>query len=112
LFTRRSSSKQKTSERRVSFGSGRCAWVGVAQRVVQRVGVPVQGLLIEGAGDDCVGADEPGEAGVVITGVVEVEAGFKILLLTGVEIAEVRASLGIMTPVVLSTCMINDCLFK
>ena len=44
--------------------------------VIPDVAVPIQRLRIPGFGDDGVGTDEPPEAGVIVPGVVVVEAVF------------------------------------
>jgi hypothetical protein len=58
--------------------------VGEFQWVILYVGVAVQGLRGVGGGHNGVGLYEAGEFGVVVAGVVEVEAGLVVELLAGV----------------------------
>jgi hypothetical protein len=59
----------------------------VPQRIAEDVGVAVPRLEVADAGVDGVGGDEAGEGGVVVAGVVVVEAGGAVEALAGVETA-------------------------
>jgi hypothetical protein len=51
--------------------------------VVFDIGVAVQTLGVAGLWDDAVGRQEAAQDGIIVAGVVEVQAGFGVLLLAG-----------------------------
>ena len=50
------------------------AWVNIPQRIIAGIAVPVQALGIARVGDDGVGLDEAPDGGVIVSGVVKVQA--------------------------------------
>ncbi len=58
------------------------ARVHIPHRIVQRIRIPVQALRVAGVGDDGVGLDEAPEGGVVVAGVVKVQASIQAVLRT------------------------------
>ena len=50
------------------------ARVHIPQRIIADIAVPVQALRVARVGHDGVGLDEAGERGVIVSGVVKVQA--------------------------------------
>lgn len=49
--------------------------VNIVYRVVSRIGIAVEALRVVGSLDDGIRADEPANLRVIVSGVIEVEAG-------------------------------------
>ena len=56
--------------------------VGQHDWIIPAVGIAVVGLIIGGVGDNGVGLDEASDFGVVVTGVVIIEACFPVEFLS------------------------------
>jgi hypothetical protein len=74
--------------------------VGEFEGVVGDVGVAVEGLRGIGGGDDGIGLDEAGQFGVVIAGLVEIEAGVLIERLAGIAAGDVEGDGVMLIPLI------------
>jgi hypothetical protein len=50
------------------------AGIDILQRVIEAIGIPVKGLRIGGIRDNGIRADEAAQSGIIVTGIVVVEA--------------------------------------